>query len=265
MFLLFVCFQDVSAPNVTCRSTNVSVDCDWQPAPDTFMCGNQSVFYQVCFAGTKDQQTNCDTKASNETSFQKTELNPCSDYQLTVTPLVIDPIFGSLNGSSAVFTMVTGSSLPTSPVSVDVKDVTNNGLTVLWSEPSTVHCEVVSYGVWYNPVTSGPNGPCNTGSQENLDSTGNSVQLTNLCACRKYNISVAAATEIGYGPSTTVEATTLPTTPDAVRFSVTNSTNTSIFFSWFPDLGNCYVTYKLELTTGDKPIDAVTTNRKFAF
>ncbi|XP_045608770.2 phosphatidylinositol phosphatase PTPRQ isoform X1 [Procambarus clarkii] len=199
--------ENVAVVGEFTNALNVS----WDPP------GEEPSYYTV-EAGTSNEIT-------HDTFFLIEGLQPCTDYSIIVTSVY--------EGAGQTFPAFTDGetdiSVPPAPPRCWFDNIDTTLLTAYWSDPN-IQCPVTNHSIsWTSHVLW--NDEEDTGVAQ---TSGDHHTVRNLKPYTNVTVSVSAATEAGYGPSTTCWNVTLQDIPGAPTITNITSYERSLYVSWSP-------------------------------
>nr|XP_045608772.1 phosphatidylinositol phosphatase PTPRQ-like isoform X3 [Procambarus clarkii] len=201
--------ENVAVVGEFTNALNVS----WDPP------GEEPTYYTV-EAGTSNEIT-------HDTFFLIEGLQPCTHYSIIVTSVYED------NGQTfqAFTDATTAISVPPAPPSCWFDNIDTTSITAYWTDPP-IQCPVTNHNIsWTSHVL-----------WNDMEDTSNVAQATGdhytvrigLKPYSNVTVSVSAATDAGYGPSTTCWNVTLQDIPGAPTITNITSYERSLYVSWSP-------------------------------
>ncbi|XP_051512787.1 phosphatidylinositol phosphatase PTPRQ-like [Myxocyprinus asiaticus] len=209
--------------------SSTAVVISWDPPLEP----NGRVFYQLSLqeAGTTHLSINRTlnitiSKTTTDNIYLFTKLRKYFPYIIKVTPATGA---GSALNHTAMLYLRTDEDIPSSaPLPGASRNLSCTSIYVSWSPPVEANGEIVDYAI----VLQGPGAVNRTNSPETH------LTLTDLTPFTPYNLSIAAVTRVGVGPSVIIPLHTDeagPVSPPR-NLSIFNHTSDSVWLQWEPSL-----------------------------
>ncbi|XP_071532318.1 phosphatidylinositol phosphatase PTPRQ-like [Panulirus ornatus] len=206
------CIDGLGPPeNVTVESTPHSLYVSWDPPAE------EPNYYTVTWAATEEDVT-------YETFYVVDGLEPCKTHQLSVTS-----VYSNAKCESSLIRSTTNATVPPEPGKCSFSEVYSNALEVEWGSPET-SCHIQNYSIswlwdilWMDSQDSGES-----------YTTRLYFTLTALPPYANVTVEVAAATEVGFGPSTACWQVTSADEPGAPDIENVTPYEGSASVTWSP-------------------------------
>ncbi|XP_045604483.1 phosphatidylinositol phosphatase PTPRQ isoform X2 [Procambarus clarkii] len=163
---------------------------------------------------------------THDTFFFIEGLQPCTHYSITVTSIYE----GSGQTYPAFTDGTTDISVPPAPPSCWFDHIDTTSLTAYWSDPP-FQCPLTNHNISWRSHVLWDDEEDTSGA---VRVPGDHYTLRNLRPYTKVTVSVAAATDAGYGPSTSCWNVTLQDIPGAPKITNVTSYERSLYVSWSP-------------------------------
>ncbi|XP_051579937.1 LOW QUALITY PROTEIN: phosphatidylinositol phosphatase PTPRQ [Myxocyprinus asiaticus] len=209
--------------------SSTAVVISWDPPLEP----NGRVFYQLSLqeAGTTHPSINRTvnitiSKTTTDNIYLFTKLRKYFPYIIKVTPATGA---GSAVNHTAMLYLRTDEDVPSSPPLPEAsRNLSSSSIYVSWFPPIEANGKIVEYAV----VLQGPGAVNRTTTPETH------LTLTDLSPFTPYNLSIAAATRVGVGPSVIISLHTDEAGPMSppCNLSIFNHTSDSVWLQWDPSL-----------------------------